>query len=79
MNDDKSAGGLTTAAAHPLKRRGLLIGAGAAGAAVLAVKALPLATPAATTVTATAAKVVDTSGGYQLTEHVRRYYETTRA
>ena len=79
MNDDKSAGGLTTAAAHPLKRRGLLIGAGAAGAAVLAVKALPLAAPAATTVAATAAKVVDTSGGYQLTEHVRRYYETTRA
>jgi hypothetical protein len=79
MNDDKSAGGLTTAAAHPLKRRGLLIGAGAAGAAVLGVKALPLTAPAATAVTATAAKVVDTSGGYQLTEHVRRYYETTRA
>lgn len=79
MNDDKSVGGLTTAAANPLKRRGLLIGAGAAGAAVLAVKALPGAAPAAEAVGATAAKVVDTGGGYQLTEHVRRYYETTRA
>ncbi|MES2100488.1 MAG: formate dehydrogenase [Pseudomonadota bacterium] len=65
--------------AQALKRRGLLIGAGAAGAAVLAVKALPGAAPAATTAAVIANKVVDTKGGYQVTDHVLRYYETTRA
>lgn len=65
--------------ANPLKRRGLLIGAGAAGAVALAVKALPGVTPVATTAAVTAKKVIDTSGGYQVTDHVLRYYETTRA
>jgi len=69
----------TTATAAPLKRRGLLIGAGAAGAAVLAAKALPGAAPVATAAAVTAKKVIDTSGGYQVTDHVLRYYETTRA
>ncbi len=67
------------ASSAPLKRRGLLIGAGAAGAAVLAAKALPGVAPAATTAVVTAKKVVDQSGGYQVTDHVLRYYETTRA
>ena len=66
------------AAASPLKRRGLLIGAGAAGAAVLAVKVMPGAAPLATAAVA-AKTAVDTAGGYQLTPHVLRYYETTRA
>lgn len=65
--------------ANPLKRRGLLIGAGAAGAAVLAVKALPGAAPVATTAAVAAKKVVDTGGGYRVTDHVLRYYETTRS
>ena len=69
----------TNATANPLKRRGLLIGAGAAGAAVLAAKALPGAAPVATAVAVTTKKVVDTGGGYQVTDHVLRYYETTRA
>ena len=68
-----------TAAANPLKRRGLLLGAGAAGAAALAVKALPAAAPIASTVAAVAPAVSDAAGGYQLTPHVLRYYETTRA
>lgn len=63
----------------PLKRRGLLIGAGAAGAAVLAAKVLPGAAPAAEAVAATANKVIDTGGGYRVTDHVLRYYATTRA
>ena len=67
------------AAANPLKRRGLLVGAGAVGAAVLAAKALPGAAPVATTAVLTAQKAVDTGGGYQVTDHVLRYYETTRA
>ncbi|MBC8055765.1 MAG: formate dehydrogenase [Rhizobiales bacterium] len=76
---DKTADRSSPAAANPLKRRGLLIGAGAAGAAVLAAKVMPGAVPVATTATAAAKKVVDPSGGYQLTDHVKRYYETTRA
>jgi len=67
------------ASANPLKRRGLLLGAGAAGAAVLAVKALPVAAPIAPAAAATTGALVDTAGGYQLTAHVLRYYETTRA
>lgn len=64
----------------PLKRRGLLLGAGAAGAALVAAKVLPGA-PAAAPVAAAASAAVDTAsaGGYQLTAHVLRYYETTRA
>jgi hypothetical protein len=73
----KAGDPLQTAAANPLKRRGLLLGAGAAGAAVLAVKALPAAAPIAST--AAAPSVADAAGGYQLTPHVLRYYETTRA
>ena len=61
----------------PLKRRGLLLGAGAVGAAALAVKVLPGTAPVATA--ALAPKVIDTVGGYQVTPHVLRYYETTRA
>jgi hypothetical protein len=62
----------------PLKRRGLLLGAGAVGAAVLAVKALPASAPAPVAVVATP-RALEGSGGYQLTDHVRRYYETARA
>ena len=65
--------------ATPLKRRGLLIGAGTAAAAVLAAKVLPGAAPPVTTAAVTARKLVDTSGGYQVTDHVLRYYATARA
>lgn len=68
----------TPTTSNPLKRRGLLLGAGAAGAAVLAVKALPGAAPAAPAAIA-AKTAVDASAGYQVTAHVLRYYETTRA
>ena len=62
----------------PLKRRGLLLGVGAAGAAALAVKVMPGAKPVATVAVA-AKKVIDPAGGYQVTPHVLRYYETTRS
>lgn len=76
---DQAADRSSTAAANPLKRRGLLMGAGAVGAVVLAAKVMPGAAPVATTVAVATKKVVDTSGGYQVTDHVLRYYETTRA
>lgn len=65
-------------ASEPLRRRGLLLGAGVAGAAVLAVKALPVAAPIASTAAVATRAIVDPAGGYQLTQHVLRYYETTR-
>jgi len=62
--------------ASALKRRGLLLGAGAAGAAVIAAQALPTAP---TEVAAAPAKPPrDDKAGYQLTQHVLRYYETTK-
>lgn len=66
-----------TTAPQPLRRRGLLVGVGVAGAAALAVKTLPGTAPAATATVASKA-VVDSAGGYQLTQHVLRYYETAR-
>jgi hypothetical protein len=73
--------GDTPTSTNSLKRRGLLIGAGAAGAAVLAAKALPGAAPVAPVVAAAEATnaAVDASGGYQVTAHVLRYYETARS
>jgi TRAP-type C4-dicarboxylate transport system permease large subunit len=59
------------------KRRGLLLGAGVAGAAALAARALPVGT--AEVAAAPAAKApADKKAGYQLTQHVLRYYETTK-
>ena len=63
---------------QPLKRRGLLIGAGVAGAAALAIKGLPGETPISSAA-AVVKPVIDRAGGYQLTPHVLRYYETARA
>ena len=64
--------------ASPLKRRGLLLGVGAAGAAAIAAKALPgVGAPAAATLAA-ATPPVGEATGYQLSAHVLRYYETTR-
>ena len=63
-------------AASPTKRRGLLLGAGAASAAVIAARVLPTAP---TEVAAAPAKPArDDKAGYQLTQHVLRYYETTK-
>ena len=70
-----------SSSAAPASRRGLLAGVGIAAVATVAVKVLPGAAPvvAAVSPAAVAHKVLDTSGGYQLTPHVRRYYETTQA
>jgi hypothetical protein len=58
-------------------RRRVVVGAGvAAGAAVAAATVARHAAPNAVAVTAEA--TAPTASGYRLTEHVRRYYETTR-
>ena len=59
------------------KRRGLLLGVGAAGAALIAAKALPGA-PTQVATAAPAKPAPDTAGGYQESPHVLRYYQTTR-
>ena len=75
---DKAADHNPPGVANPLKRRGLLAGAGAAGAAALAATVLPGVAPVPAAAVATKS-VAGSSGGYQLTPHVLRYYETTRA
>ena len=58
-----------------LSRRTVFAGAGAVGAAAAAVAVLPgvAKSPVAAAVAAPAS-----TGGYQLTEHVRRYYQTAK-
>jgi hypothetical protein len=59
-----------------LSRRTVFAGAGVAGAAAAAAAVLPAAvrSPAP----AVAAAPQPTGSGYQLTEHVKRYYQTAR-
>ena len=64
------------ATAAPLSRRTLFAGAGAVGAVAAAAVAVPLLKTAAPAVTAALPKAAE--GGYQLTEHVARYYQTAR-
>lgn len=59
-----------------LTRRTVFAGAGAAGAAVAAAALLPGV--AAKAPQAVAAPPATTTGGYQLTEHVQRYYRTAK-
>jgi hypothetical protein len=67
---------VTNPAPSPLKRRALFAGAGAVGALAATAAVLPLVQPAPETVAL--AKPVAPDGGYQLTEHVERYYQTAR-
>ncbi len=59
-------------------RRGFFFGAAATGAAVAAAVALPggVATPASEAQSLPPAP--EKGGGYSLSEHVKRYYKTTR-
>ncbi|MEN9618922.1 MAG: hypothetical protein RL406_1159 [Pseudomonadota bacterium] len=66
----------TTEQAIP-SRRGFFMGAAAAGAAAAAVTALPgLDTPSAELNKLPPAP--ENGGGYSLSEHVKRYYQTAR-
>jgi hypothetical protein len=58
-------------------RRGFFMGAAATGAAAVAVTAMPgLNTPSAELNKLPPAP--ENGGGYSLSEHVKRYYQTTR-
>ena len=60
-----------------LTRRRVYAGAGTAGALAAAAAVLPLTKAAAPAVAALPSDKAET-GGYQLTEHVLRYYQTAR-
>lgn len=77
MSDRKPPGSNDSAR---VGRRGLLAGAGVAGAVALTAKVLPGATPeVAAPVAAVAKKPPEPRTGYRLSDHVRRYYDTTRS
>jgi hypothetical protein len=63
-------------AAGPLSRRTLFAGVGTAGALVAVAAMLPKGAAPVAAVTPAAPAAAD--GGYQLTEHVQRYYQTAR-
>jgi len=60
-----------------LSRRRVFAGAGSVGALAAAAAVLPLG-KAVEPAAAEAKAAPDSTGGYQLTEHVKRYYETTK-
>lgn len=60
-----------------LSRRTVFAGAGTAGALAAAAALLPKA-PAEAPVAAAQPEVGSDKGGYQVTQHVLRYYQTTR-
>jgi len=68
---------MTKSSSPTPSRRGVLIGAGAAGAAAVAATAIPQA-PKADAVAAAPAAVPDPGGGYRLSPHVMRYYQTAK-
>jgi len=62
----------------PLSRRSALAGAGVAGAAAAAAALLPRSPVPAAAEPVKVADKADTSAGYRESEHVLRYYRTTR-
>ena len=77
---DPIGSGASAADAAPrvTRRRGLLLGVGAMGAAGAAVIAARTGAAPAQVAAVTPKPAPDTSGGYQLSPHVLRYYETTK-
>nr|WP_329720961.1 twin-arginine translocation signal domain-containing protein [Caldimonas sp.] len=63
----------------PTSRRRLVVGAGAAAGAALAAAAIQRKVEPKAQVAGTKTDATPATGGYRLTDHVRRYYETTRA
>ncbi len=68
MNDSKSK----------LSRRRVFAGAGTVGALAAVATVLPVAQPDADAARKDAAAKAEGSTGYRLTEHIQRYYQTTK-
>ncbi|NDY91838.1 formate dehydrogenase [Ideonella livida] len=65
-------------ASTPLARRRLFAGAGTVGALAAAAAVLPGVQSAAPVAAAAPAEPPEAGGGYRLSEHVQRYYQTAR-
>jgi len=61
-----------------LSRRTLFAGAGTVGALAAVATVVPRVAPTADVVAATPKPMPERGGGYSLSEHVKRYYGTTR-
>ncbi|OUM02397.1 formate dehydrogenase [Variovorax sp. JS1663] len=72
MQDSQSAG------PQPASRRGFFLGAASVGAAAAAVTVLPRV-EAPATAASTLPPAPEKGGGYTLSEHVKRYYQSTSA
>ena len=66
----------TVSPVSPVSRRRLFAGAGTAGALAAVATVLPLQREAA--VAAAPKPAPEAGGGYRLTAHVQRYYQTTK-
>ena len=62
----------------PLSRRRLFAGAGTAGALAAVATVLPLQREAAPLAEAASKPAPESGGGYQLTAHVKQYYQTAK-
>ncbi|MBL0088207.1 MAG: formate dehydrogenase [Ideonella sp.] len=62
----------------PPSRRRLFAGAGTAGALAAAAAVLPLSKAPQTDALAEPKPAPEQGGGYQLTDHVKRYYQTAK-
>lgn len=62
----------------PVGRRSVLAGAGTLGALTAAAALLPKGVQPEPQANVAAATVADGGGGYRLTEHIKRYYQTAK-
>lgn len=76
MTQSKAKAPATETGLPPVARRTFFVGAGAAGALAAAAVALPLRKEV--TPEPKQAQAGEPQAGYQLTEHVQRYYQTAR-
>jgi hypothetical protein len=67
-----------TLAPTRLPRRRLLTAGGTIGALAAGTAALPLVRPAEADPAPTKPPIAEPGGGYRLSEHVRRYYQTAK-
>ncbi len=70
---------MTESADSKLSRRKVFAGVGTAGALAAVAAAVPLVRPSPEVVAAADPAKTKDGEGYQLTEHVKQYYQTARA
>lgn len=69
---------MRTTTESPVSRRHLFAGAGTAGALAAVASVLPLQREAVLATTAAPKPAPEAGGGYQLSAHVQRYYQTAK-